>query len=205
MFLINRIKLETVKDKALLQVLKKWFNIAPNEYNSNSTLLDPYSKKLNNLEIEKISTLDLDFNFYQNPVQMSKRLRVDHVTYHSQDYSRVCNKRCNYAVKYRADNDLFEFGMIKYFLKINGRVLIALTQFKIVGNIINKIGGRTSNALIGIKNSGVFNQFYSDIKEIKDSLIIIDATKLISKCIFSTTTISKKYLISKFIIENEHE
>ena len=36
--------------------------------------------------------------------------------------------------------------------------------------MIDKIGGRTSNALIGIKNSGVFNQFYSEIKEIKDSV-----------------------------------
>ena len=59
---------------------------------------------------------------------------------------------------------------------INSRVLIAITQFKIVGDIINKIGGRTSNALIGIKNSGVFNQFYSDIKEIKESLLSL--TKL---------------------------
>ncbi len=43
---------------------------------------------------------------------------------------------------------IFDFGMIKYFLKINSRVLIALTQFKIVRNIINKIGGRTNNAQI---------------------------------------------------------
>ena len=47
MFLINRIKLETVSDKNLLQRLKMWFNIAPNEYISNPTLLDPYTKKLN--------------------------------------------------------------------------------------------------------------------------------------------------------------
>ena len=55
--------------------------------------------------------------------------------------------------------------MIKYFIKINDKVLVAVTQFKTVGNIIDKIGGRTSNALTGIKNSGVFNQFYSEIKE----------------------------------------
>jgi hypothetical protein len=61
---------------------------------------------------------------------------------------------------------IFDFGMIKYYLKINSRVLIAIIQFKIVRNVINKIGGRTSNALIGIKNSGVLNQFYSDLKEL---------------------------------------
>ena len=59
---------------------------------------------------------------------------------------------------------IIDFGMIKYFYKIKSRVLIALTQFKIVSNIINKIGGRTNKALIDFRNSGVFNQFYSDIK-----------------------------------------
>ncbi len=39
-----------------------------------------------------------------------------------------------------------------------------------MGNINDKIGDRTSNALIGIKNSGVYEQFYSDIKEIKDKM-----------------------------------
>jgi hypothetical protein len=43
-------------------------------------------------------------------------------------------------------------------------VLIALTKFKIERNIINKIGGRTSNVLNDFRNPGVFNQFYSDIK-----------------------------------------
>ena len=32
MFILNRIKLETVKEKNILQLLKSWFNIAPNEY-----------------------------------------------------------------------------------------------------------------------------------------------------------------------------
>ena len=107
-------------------------------------MLDPYSKKLNTFEIEKISTFDLDFNFFQNPVQVSKRLRVAHSTYHSQEYNRVGEKRCNYAVKYLGKNDMFEFGMIKYFLKIDNIVLVAVSQFKIVGNIIDKICGRTS-------------------------------------------------------------
>ena len=66
----------------------------------------------------------------------------------------------------RLSSVIFDFGMIKYYLKINSRVLIAIIQFKIVRNVINKIGGRTSNALIGIKNSGVLNQFYSDLKEL---------------------------------------
>jgi hypothetical protein len=51
---------------------------------------------------------------------------------------------------------MFDFGLIKYFirLKIDNIVLVAVSQLKMVGNIIDKIGGRTSNAHIGIKNSG---------------------------------------------------
>jgi hypothetical protein len=105
MFLINRIKLKK-RDKFLVQQLKMWFNIAPNEYISSPTLLDPYSKKLKTSEIEKISTFDLDFNFFQNPEQVSKRLRVTHSTYHSQEYKRVGEKRCNYDVKYLGKNDV---------------------------------------------------------------------------------------------------
>ena len=71
--------------------------------------------------------------------------------------------------------------------------------------MIDKIGGRTSNALIGIKNSGVFNQFYSEIKEIKDSVDFIESIKLLPKCISLKTSSPNKYLISEFIIENEHE
>ena len=44
--------------------------------------------------------------------------------------------------------------MVKYFFQINDRVLVAITELKVIGNIIHKIGCRTSNALIGIKNSG---------------------------------------------------
>ena len=41
-------------------------------------------------------------------------------------------------------NYLFEFDMIKYFIKINDKVMFAVTQFKKVGNIIDKIRGGTS-------------------------------------------------------------
>ena len=63
MFLINRIKLEIIKDKHLLSVLKRWFNILPNDYNLNPNLLEPIYKKLNTLEIDKIALFEFDYNF----------------------------------------------------------------------------------------------------------------------------------------------
>jgi hypothetical protein len=74
-----------------------------------------------------------------------------------------------------------------------------------MGNIIDKIGGKTRNAFIGIKHSVVFEQSYSDLKEINDKMSKIEKSKLISKCIVSKTSVLKKFLISEFIIENEHE
>ena len=41
----------------------------------------------------------------------------------------------------------------------------AFTKLKMIVNIIDIIGGRTSNALFGIKNSGVFYQ--STLKKLK--------------------------------------
>ena len=48
-------------------------------------MLEPYTKRLNNLDIEKITCFDPDFNFYQNPVQVSAKLCVANVTYHSRE------------------------------------------------------------------------------------------------------------------------
>ncbi len=77
--------------------------------------------------------------------------------------------------------------MIKLFLKIDIIVLVGVSQFKIVGNIINKICGRTSNARD--KNSSVFGQFYSGIKEIKDKMSFVKTSKLLSKCIDLKTSV----------------
>ena len=68
---------------------------------------------------------------------------------------------------------MVDLELIKYFirLKIDNIVLVARSQLKMGGKIIDKIGGRTSNALIGTKNSGVFEQCYSDKKEIKDIIV----------------------------------
>ena len=77
-------------------------------------------------------TFDLDFNYALNPVQVSQRMNKAKVIYHSQDYSRVSHKRCNYAVKFRGNNNLFGFGFIKCFIKIDKRILVAVTVFLLI-------------------------------------------------------------------------
>jgi len=51
----------------------------------------------------------------------------------------------------------------------------------------------------------VFNQFFSEVKEIKNNLFFIDVTQVSSKCILKHTPIDDKYLISEFIISDEHD
>jgi hypothetical protein len=46
------------------------------------------------------------------------------------EYKRVWNKRCSYAVKNRGENGFFEYGMIKYSIKINDIVLAAVAETK---------------------------------------------------------------------------
>ena len=46
---------------------------------------------------------------------------------------------------------------------------------------------------------------FTDVKETKDELFFYDSSKLISKCIILKTNKANKYLISEFIICDEHE
>ena len=83
-------------------------------------------------------------------------------------------------------------------------VLVAVCNFNIVGKSITKIDGRTSIALIRLKNSGVFNQFFAEVIETNE-LNYIEISSLVSKCILGHTKNSNIYLISEFNIDNEHE
>ena len=87
-------------------------------------------------------------------------MRLASLSYNAHDYSVGGNKRCNFAVKYLNNNNTFEFGLIRYFVKINNQILVAISNFKIVNNIITRISCRTSMALIGIKNSGVIKLIF---------------------------------------------
>ena len=59
-------------------------------------------------------------------------------------------------------------------------------------------------ALTRLKNSGVFNQIFAEVIETNDHLFI-ETSRLVSKCILGKNTNSNIYLISEFIIDDEHE
>ena len=79
-----------------------------------------------------------------------------------------------------------------------------MNKLEIVVNIINIIKGRTSTALIDLKRSGIFKEFFSDVVEI-DNFFFIEVSQLVSKCVIARTYNPNKYFISEFTIENEHD
>ena len=160
MFLFNRLKIGVIKDQSLIHCLKKWFNITSNNYRMHSPMLYTKFKMLDNIEASILASYKIDLNFLKLPVQIGQTLRLASLTYNAHDYNIGGNKRCNFAVKYLYNNNTFEFGLIRYFVKINNQILVAISNFKIVNNIITRISCRTSMALIGIKNSGVIKLIF---------------------------------------------
>ena len=87
---------------------------------------------MNNEKIAKVESFEKDFNFLYSLLQNSQRLSFNH---NSQDYGRVRIKLCYYAVRYHNQHNLFNFGIIKFFVKINERVVVYINKLEIVGNI----------------------------------------------------------------------
>ena len=74
MFLFNRLKIDTIRDQALSDRLKKWFKIGSQSYNSQPTLFGSKLRMLDEMEIKKLESFELDFNFLENPIQICQRL-----------------------------------------------------------------------------------------------------------------------------------
>jgi hypothetical protein len=109
-----------------------------------------------------------------------------------------------FAIRYRNKSGSFEYGIIKYFVNINNFFLVAINKFEIIGNSVTNIDGRTCRGVVTLKKKGVFNQFFSEVREV-NKLLFIDALNIISKCIIGRTNKENVYLITEFTIENEHE
>ena len=87
---------------------------------------------MNNEKIAKVESFEKDFNFWYSSLKNSQRLSFNH---NSQDYGRVSIKLCYYAVRYHNQHNFFNIGIIKFFVKINERVVVYINKLEIVGNI----------------------------------------------------------------------
>jgi hypothetical protein len=148
-----------------------------------------------------MEAFDFDFNYFINPITVGLRLEVIYIVYHSEDYNRVGPRRCNYVVRFKGEN-LVNYGLIKYFFKVNGAFFVALNELEIIENITNKIKGRACEALMSLKNSGSLNRFFS-VVQLKNRLIFISPMEILTKCVVSKES-NGKFLISQFDLENDY-
>ena len=102
---------------------------------------------------------DFDFNYFFNPITVSLRLATKNIIYHSNEYKRLGHRRCNYVVSFKGENPI-HYGLIKYFLAINGALFVALNELEIEENIADKIKDCACKALSNLKRNGVLNRFF---------------------------------------------
>ena len=199
--MVNQIDSNKINDINLASRLKKWFNL-DNSKNLNETRLHNPLTQRNLIEEElQFFDYDFDFNFFSNPVSVGKRLQIKKSIYHSEDYKRIGRNRCNFAIRFKGENTV-NYGIIKYFLLVNGGIFIALNELLIKNNIANGLKGRSSIVLNELKRQGVLNLYYSSVVR-SDKIIIISQDKVISKCIIQDFK-NGKYNISEFPVENAY-
>jgi hypothetical protein len=144
---------------------------------------------------------DIDFNCYSNPILTSKRLKFGSKIFHSQDYSRIGPKKCNFIISYKSF-DSTQYGIIKYFLQIHSEIFVALNNLSIINNLYEKLGARTTVELKNLRDQGSFDKFFCYCIE-SEKLIFIHSKTIISKCIAKRLEASK-YIISEFIDLPDH-
>ena len=197
----NQIESNNISDINVVSRLKTWFGLDSNRTINDTRLLSPvYQRNLIEEEMHFFN-FDLDFNFFSNPITVGKRLQIKNTIYQSENYNRVGKNRCNYAIRFQGDN-LVNYGVIKYFLIVNGGIFVALNELIIKNNIADGLKGRTSYILKELKKNGILNLYFSSV-EISRNIIIISKDKIISKCIIRDLN-DGKFNISEFPVENDY-
>ena len=199
MFLFNQVQINSIQNIHVESVLKDWFGFNTNGKKNSINILAPYSQR--NLNEEEMDAFDFDFNYSINPITVGLRLEYKNIIYQSNDYNRVGPRRCNYAIRFKGENPV-NYGLIKYFLVINGAFLVALNELVIKENVLDKIKGRASVALTDLKRSGALNRFFS-VAQLNNYLIFISPSEILTKCVICKVA-NGSYLISQFDLENDY-
>ena len=165
---------------------------------SNIMMSPIFQRSLND---EEMATFEFDFSYFSNPITVGLRMESKNIIYHSKDYKRVGPRRCNYVVRFKGEN-LVNYGLIKYFLIINGAFCLALNELLIIENITDKIKGRACAALSNLKRSGALNRFFS-VAQLNDRLIFISPSEILNKCVISQE-LNGTFLISQLDLENDY-
>ena len=201
-FLFNQISQKNISDSFVLKWISSQFSL--NQFNgSKIILLEPKQRLMSQLESSFNLQLNfnLDFNCYTNLIFSSHRLKIGSRIYHSQDYDKVGPKKCNFIISFKKNNSI-HYGIINYFLKVTSEIFVALNELKIVGNLYENIGARTSVEITKLRNNGAFNRFFCYCQK-TDTFTIIHSRFILTKCIvFKHDALN--YCISEYIDLHEH-
>ena len=201
-FLFNQFSKKKISDSYVFQWISSQFSL--NQISGNKTnLLEPKQRLMS--EIESSFNLhlnfDIDFNSYTNPIFSSRRIKLGGRIFHCKDYDRVGPKKCNFIISFKQNNSI-QYGIIDYFLKVSSEIFVALNELKVVGNLYENIGARTSVEITNLRNNGAFNRFFCYCQK-TDKFSIIHSRFIITKCIvFKQDALN--YCISEYIDLPEH-
>ena len=200
-FLFNQISKRNITDHFVLDWINAQFGLR--FFDEKIKLLDPKQRFMTEEEssFNLALNFDLDFNYFNDPICTSHRLKFGSKIYHSQDYNPVSRKNCNYVISFKQTN-LTCYGLIKYFFKASDEIFVAINELKIVGNLYDNLGARTNVEITNLRNCGAFKRFFCYCKEI-NNLIIIHSSVIITKCI-ATKVDDSSYCVSEYVELLEH-
>jgi hypothetical protein len=198
-FLFNQYHSNEVKNTYVVTLFKSWFGFEMTGRQDSNIMMSPiFQRSLND---EEMATFEFDFSYFSNPITVGLRMESKNIIYHSKDYKRVGPRRCNYVVRFKGES-LVNYGIIKYFLEINGAICLALNELLIIENLTDKIKGRACVALTNLKRSGALNRFFS-VAKLNDRLIFISPSEILNKCVISQES-NGFFKISQFDLENDY-
>jgi hypothetical protein len=199
LFLFNRLQSGEIQNTFLAKTFTEWYGLESGLTKNSTCLLEPNLQRF--LNDEEFCLFDFDFNFSVNPITVGQRLQIKNIIYHSKDYKRVGERRCNYVIRFKGEKNV-NFGIIRYFFNMSGSIFVALNELNVKENITANIKGRTSIELTNLKRSGFLNRFFVKT-ELLNNLIFIAPTDIMSKCVVRQLS-DNEFLISEFDIENDY-
>jgi len=200
-FLFNELFKQNIKDDRVTEWIRFSFRLNILSETDKVSLLSPKERQLNEIEANFDFGFDLDFNFYNNPILTSQRLKIGSQVFHSQDYARVGPRKSNFIISYIHDN-LTYYGIIKYFIQLDADIYLTINNLKVVGNLYDNTGARTSNALINLRNLGAFDKYFCYCREI-DIIFFINSNQIVAKCIANRID-AMNYCLSELIDDPDH-
>lgn len=190
-------KTEFLSDNSFIRDFLQELEIQESFTLEKIALLGPVIKrKLNEEELELF-----EIDSFNEEINISQRLKLNNIVYHSRQYNKVGKNKASYYVKYKINESEF-FGELNYFIQIENFFYAALFPYQIISkNIFQSV--KPPSYLNLMKREGFFDNVIYTCKK-TDNLIIINSESIIGKCIIFEND-DTNYLFCEYSNEKEHD